>query len=92
MPQLEIHFLNYDSCTIFSFRWEKSNLPDNVDARQDTTAVEIFRRCNNDMLNPMLTTINRRGNNGAPSHPVVIQERIIQNLHLYYLNYNTSDI
>ena len=63
---------------IYKFTWDPNNLPENVDARQDTTAVDIFRRCNKDMLNPMLTTINRRGSNGAPSHPVVIQKRIIQ--------------
>lgn len=77
-------FLKHDSLNIFSFTWGQGNLPENVDARQDTTAVEIFRRCNNDMLNPMLTTINRRGSNGAPSHPVVIEERIIQNQNLKY--------
>lgn len=63
----------------------KGNLPENVDARQETTAIEIFRRCNNDMLNPMLTAINKRGSNGAPSHPVVIQERLTQNQNLKYL-------
>lgn len=42
---------------------------ENVDAREDTTAEEIFRRCSNDMLKPILTTINNSGSSGAPSHP-----------------------
>lgn len=43
---------------------------ENVDAREDTTAEDILRRCSNDMLKPMLTITNSNGSNGAPSHPV----------------------
>lgn len=44
-----------------------------MDASEDTMAEEIFRRCNNDMLKPMLTRTNSNGSSGAPSHPVAIQ-------------------
>lgn len=50
--------------------------PENVDAREDTTAEEIFRRCSNDMLKPILTTINNSGSSGAPSHPAVAQQKM----------------
>lgn len=46
------------------------NIPENVDARQDTTAEEILSRCNNEILKPMLTMTNKSGNKGAPSHPI----------------------
>ena len=49
------------------------NIPENVEAREDTTAEEILRRCSNDMLKPMLTRINSKGSNGAPSHPAANQ-------------------
>lgn len=43
---------------------------ENVEAREDTTAEEILRRCSNEMLNPMLTITNNKGSRGAPSHPL----------------------
>lgn len=42
-----------------------------VDARQETTAEEIFSRCSNDILKAMLTITNSRGSTGAPSHPAI---------------------
>lgn len=52
-------------------KWCTTNkIPVNVDAREETTADEILSRCSNDMLKPMLTRTNNKGNNGAPSHPV----------------------
>lgn len=51
--------------------WCKERIcePENVEAREDTTAEDIFSRCSNDILNPILTTTNSRGNSGAPSQP-----------------------
>lgn len=43
--------------------------PENVEAKQDTTAEEILRRCNNEMLKAMFTNTNSSGKSGAPSHP-----------------------
>ena len=51
----------------------KHDIPENVEARQDTTAEEILSRYNKDMLKPMLTTTNNKGSSGAPSHPVTSQ-------------------
>lgn len=45
-------------------------LPETVEAREDTTADEIFIRCNNDILYAILTIQNSTGSSGAPSHPV----------------------
>lgn len=43
---------------------------ENVEASVDTSADEIFRRCNNDMLNPMFTATKSKGSSGAPAHPL----------------------
>lgn len=48
---------------------EITSIPENVEARQDTTAEEILRRWSNDILKPMFTIINSNGSRGAPSHP-----------------------
>jgi hypothetical protein len=45
------------------------NGTENVEARQDTTAEDIFSRCSKDILNPILTKTNSRGSSGAPSQP-----------------------
>jgi hypothetical protein len=42
---------------------------ENVDAREDTTAEEIFSRFSSDMLYPMFTNTNSSGSCGAPSQP-----------------------
>lgn len=42
---------------------------ENVEAKEDMTAEEIFSRCSNDILNPMLTNTNSSGSSGAPSQP-----------------------
>ncbi|EEF36335.1 conserved hypothetical protein [Ricinus communis] len=54
---------------------DKKGIPENVEAREDTTAEDILRRCNNDMLKPMLTRTNSKGSRGAPSHPAGSQIR-----------------
>jgi hypothetical protein len=43
--------------------------PENVEAKEDMTAEEIFSRFSNDILNPMLTNTNSSGRSGAPSQP-----------------------
>lgn len=43
--------------------------PENVEAREDTTAEEIFSKCRSDILKPILTNTNSSGNSGAPSQP-----------------------
>jgi len=48
---------------------ETNQIPENVEARQETTAEEILMRWSNEILKPMLTTINNKGSRGAPSHP-----------------------
>ena len=44
--------------------------PENVEAKEDTTAEEIFSRWSNDILNPILTNTKSSGSSGAPSQPV----------------------
>lgn len=50
---------------------ENENLPEKVDASEETTAEDILRRCSNAMLKPMLTIMNSKGSSGAPSHPAM---------------------
>jgi hypothetical protein len=50
-------------------RKEKRRIPENVEARQETTADEILIKCNRDMLYAMLTSTNSNGRIGAPSQP-----------------------
>ena len=47
--------------------------PENVEAKEDTTAEEIFSRCSNDILNPMLTNTKSSGSSGAPSQPAMFR-------------------
>lgn len=54
----------------------KNDIPETVDARQDTTAEDIFSKCSNDMLKPMFTITNNKGSKGAPSHPAPIRYQI----------------
>lgn len=69
------YFFVYFYFAAFSYisYFSKIDIPENVDAREDTTAEDILRRCSNDMLKPMLTTTNSKGSKGAPSHPVASQ-------------------
>jgi hypothetical protein len=56
-------------------RWctERICKPENVEARQDTTAEDIFSRCSKDILNPILTNTNSTGSSGAPSQPAQLK-------------------
>lgn len=56
-------------------RERKRERPDNVAAREETTAEEILTRLSNDMLKAMLVTIYNRGSNGAPSQPETSNNR-----------------
>lgn len=47
----------------------RDTIPEKVEARQDTTAEEILRRCSKDMLKAMFTITKSKGSSGAPSHP-----------------------
>lgn len=54
-------------------RRKNKDIPEKVDASEETTAEEILRRCSNDMLKPMFTITNSKGSSGAPSHPVATE-------------------
>ena len=54
--------------------WNNIFIPENVDARQDTTAEDIFSRCSKDILNPILTNTNSSGSSGAPSQPAQLKK------------------
>jgi hypothetical protein len=55
---------------------EDSIKPENVEAKEDMTAEEIFSRCSNDILYPMLTNTNSSGSSGAPSQPAQFRSLI----------------
>lgn len=44
------------------------------------TAEDIFSRCSNDILYPMLTNTNSSGNSGAPSQPAQFRSLTISNI------------
>ena len=54
--------------------------PENVEAKEDMTAEDIFSRCSNDILYPMLTNTNSSGSSGAPSQPAQFRSLTISKM------------